>query len=289
VPYTTLISTADLADRLSSPDWRVVDCRFDLTDEARGEALYAQAHIPGAVYASLSHDLSATPTGGNGRHPLPDAGTMAATFGRLGISSATQVVAYDQGIGSWAARLWWMLRYLGHDAVAVLDGGFAKWVGEGRETRSGTETAPRAIFTPRVRGAMRRTIADVEARLHEPFVRLVDARAPERFEGRSEPLDRVAGHIPGAINAPYTANAAEDGTMKDPAALRARFEALLGGASPDHVVMYCGSGVTACHNLLAMEVAGLPGASLYAGSWSEWSADPSRPVETGPGRPGATP
>jgi thiosulfate/3-mercaptopyruvate sulfurtransferase len=278
--HTTIVSTDLLAAHLD--DWAIVDCRFDLQNEHWGHEQYIAAHVPGAVYASLNADLSASPDGTNGRHPMPAADALAAAFSRFGIDRATQVVAYDQDTGSWASRLWWLLRYMGHDAVAVLDGGWAKWAREGRPTRAGEETRKHAAFVPSLRPERRVELADVMARVGDRARLLVDARAPERFEGRSETVDRVAGHIPGAINHFFKRNLAEDGTMLPPAALRAQFEQLLGGHAPADAVMYCGSGVTACHNLLAMEHAGLPGTRLYVGSWSEWSSEPSRPVETGP-------
>jgi thiosulfate/3-mercaptopyruvate sulfurtransferase len=210
---------------------------------------------------------------------------MNATFGRLGIGPDTQVIVYDQDNGSFASRLWWMLRYMGHDAVAVLDGGFAKWVREARPTRTGIESRAPAPFAGKPRTAMRLTANQVWTRLDDPTMTLVDARAPERFEGRTESLDRVAGHIPGALNHFYKNNAAEDGTMLPPEILRQNFDRLLGETPPSQVTVYCGSGVTACHNLLAMERAGLTGMKLYPGSWSEWSSDPDKPVATGPEAP----
>jgi thiosulfate/3-mercaptopyruvate sulfurtransferase len=209
---------------------------------------------------------------------------MTATFGRLGIASDTQVVAYDQDAGPWASRLWWMLRYMGHDAVAVLDGGWAKWQREGRPSRSGEETRAAAPFVARPRPAMQVESADVEHGLADRSLLLIDARAPDRFSGENETIDTKAGHIPGAANHFYRTNLTEDGTMAPPETLRQRYERLLGGRKTDRTVIYCGSGVTACHNLLAMEHAGIPGAKLYVGSWSEWSSDPARPVETGPPR-----
>jgi thiosulfate/3-mercaptopyruvate sulfurtransferase len=283
VPHTTLISTDALAAELEAGRCLVIDCRYDLANESWGGDAYLAGHIPGAIYASLSHDLAATPNGSNGRHPLPPPEVLAERFGRMGITTGTQVVAYDHDAGMWASRLWWMLRYMGHDQVAVLDGGFAKWTREGRPVRAGDEKRNPAIFPARVRGAMSRHVADVEARLHDRAVLLLDARAPERFEGKSEPIDRVPGHIPGAANAPYRNNLTEAGTMKSAGELREQFSAILGPKSADQVVMYCGSGVSACHNLLAMEHAGLKGAALYVGSWSEWSSDAGRPVETGEG------
>jgi thiosulfate/3-mercaptopyruvate sulfurtransferase len=192
------------------------------------------------------------------------------------------VIAYDQDNGMYASRLWWSLRYLGHDAVALLDGGWAKWKREARPTRSGDEPRSPAVFKGEANPQMRVTVATVGAHLTDNSILLVDARAPERFEGRNETIDRAAGHIPGAVNHFFKRNLADDGTMLAPDALRSTFDSLLNGRDPSEVVMYCGSGVTACHNLLAMEHAGRPGARLYAGSWSEWSADPTRPTEKGP-------
>ena len=209
---------------------------------------------------------------------------LAATLGRLGIEPGTQVVTYDQDSGMYASRLWWMLRYAGHDAVAVLDGGWAKWLREGRPARSGQEARTPTTFVPRPRPEMRLGVDEVLSQLNDARTLLVDARAPERYEGRTEPIDRVPGHIPGAVNHHYKSNAADDSTFLPPEALRDNFVQLLDGHDPSAAVMYCGSGVTACHNLLAMAHAGLPGARLYAGSWSEWSADPARPVEKGPAR-----
>lgn len=281
--HTTFVSPSSVATHLDG-SWAIVDCRYDLQDAEHGAREYRRAHIPGAVYASLSHDLSGRPDGSSGRHPLPAIAEMSATFGRLGISGTTQVVAYDQDSGMFASRLWWMLRYLGHDAVAVLDGGWTRWVAEGHHTRDGDEGRPATSFAAMPRPAWIATAADVGDRLGDPSWLLVDARAPERFEGRSEPLDRAAGHIPGATNHHYRLNVSDEGTILPAPALRQRFDGLLGSHSPEQVVMYCGSGVSACHNLLAMEHVGLPGAKLYPGSWSEWSADPMRPVETGPAR-----
>jgi thiosulfate/3-mercaptopyruvate sulfurtransferase len=280
--FTTLVDTETLAAHLSDPDWAVVDCRFLLTDEAWGRQEYLSRHIPGAVYAHLERDLSAPLTGHNGRHPLPDPKALIRTLGGFGIADGVQVAVYDQDSGMFAVRLWWMLRWLGHDSVALLDGGFAKWAAENRAASSGQETRARRSFTGSPRADM---VADVDevARLAalEP-ARLFDARAPERYRGEVEPIDRVAGHIPGAINDYYMQNLGEDGTFLSPEALRARLTTAIGDASPREIVCYCGSGVTACHNLLALELAGLPGARLYPGSWSEWSSDPSRPVEQSP-------
>lgn len=280
--HTTLVSSDLLQSHLD--DWAIVDCRFDLHDDAWGRAQYRAAHVPGAVYASLGDDLAGARTAASGRHPLPSIDALAALFARLGIDGRTQVVAYDQDAGLYASRLWWSLRYLGHDAVALLDGGWAKWIAEGRPTQSGDEARAPRSFVAAPRPHMAVTVDEVASTLDAPGTLLVDARGPERFEGKTEPLDRIAGHIPGAANHFYRWNLGESGTMLSPEQLRDNFTALLGSHAPDQAIAYCGSGVSACHNLLAMEHAGLPGTRLYVGSWSEWSQDPSRPVETGPAR-----
>ncbi len=277
-PVGPLLTTADLAAHLEDPAWIVVDCRFELARPAWGEAAYLEAHIPGAVYAHLDRDLSAPVTGRNGRHPLPDVETMAATLGHLGIEAGLFVVAYDQDHGMYASRLWWMLRFLGHDAVAVLDGGCARWEREGRPTAGGREARGRRPFAASVRPGLLVTAGDLSRLIDQPGWRLVDARAPERFRGEVEPLDPVAGHIPGAVNAPWSENIGPDGQLRSPEDLRRRLEPVLDGVPADRAIAYCGSGVSACHTLLALERAGLHGARLYAGSWSEWCADPGRPV-----------
>jgi thiosulfate/3-mercaptopyruvate sulfurtransferase len=278
--FRTLISTDALAARLDHPSFAIVDCRFRLDDVSWGEREWTAQHVPGAVYAHLDRDLSGEKSGRTGRHPLPDADVLAATLGRLGIADGIQVIAYDQDTGMFASRLWWLLRWLGHDAVAVLDGGFRKWTAEGRATSAGVEQRAAREFVPQQRPEMAVAAAHVAAHASNGSWRLLDARAPERYRGESEPLDRVPGHIPGASNHFYQWNLADDGTFRTPEELRAQFAPRLGGVDPGHVVSYCGSGVTACHNLLALEHAGMPGAKLYPGSWSEWSSDPARPVET---------
>ncbi len=284
---TTIVETEELAARLRSASWRVVDCRFDLKNTAAGERAYADRHVPGAVYAHLDGDLSGEKTGSNGRHPLPDPQAFAQTLGRLGIGPSTQVIAYDQDSGMYASRLWWMLRWLGHDAVAVLNGGFAKWLAEGRATSPGVETALPQSFAARPRQGMVATSVDVALRARQREWRLLDARAPERFRGEQETVDRIAGHIPGARNHFFQTNLTDRGVLRSPVDLKTRFGQVLGDTSPTHAICYCGSGVTACQNLLALEHAGLPGAQLYVGSWSEWSADPSRPVAKGREEPGS--
>jgi thiosulfate/3-mercaptopyruvate sulfurtransferase len=281
--FNTLISTDAFASDLDD-SWVIVDCRYDLRNTGAGREHYLAAHIPGAVYASLSHDLAGPVGSGGGRHPLPSAAAIEATFGRLGIGNGAQVVMYDEDTGMFASRMWWTLRYMGHTAAAVLDGGWARWTREGRPVRKGEETREPTTFAGLPREELRLGLAEVETRLGDRSALLIDARAPERFEGRVEPLDRAPGHIPGAVNHFFRRNATDEGVMMSPDALRRQFADVLGARSPDQVVMYCGSGVTACQNLLAMEHAGLSGAKLYPGSWSEWSSDPARPVETGPER-----
>ncbi len=280
--FTTIISTEELETHLADPDLVICDVRHDLSKpDTWGREQYAAGHIPGAIFVHLDTDLSAPKNGANGRHPLPTPERAAATFGRLGIARGRQVVAYDQGGGAYAARLWWMLRWLGFGSVAVLDGGYAKWSAEGRVVSTDvTEPTPAHFDIERVTPTVNAT--GVMASIPRQGLLIVDARAPERFRGEKEPFDPVAGHIPGARNRPHTNNLNADGTFKHPSFLRAEFGALLEGASHEQVVHQCGSGVTACHNILAMELAGMAGTRLYPGSWSEWCADPARPVEVGP-------
>jgi thiosulfate/3-mercaptopyruvate sulfurtransferase len=280
--YTTLIDAAVLRRLLASATPPVlIDARFDLADPAAGERAYREAHLPGAHYLHLDRDLSAAKTGRNGRHPLPQRSLFAARIGALGIGPQTQVVAYDAQGGSYAARVWWLLRWLGHEAVAVLDGGLPAWLeAGGAVTDAGV--APPATAASYPERASRVSSVDADALLARlGRTPLIDARAPERFRGEVEPLDAEAGHIPGALNRCYRDNLGADGRFKPAEALRAEFTPLLGAAAPSEVVHQCGSGVTACHNLLAMEHAGLAGSLLYPGSWSEWSSDSSRPIATG--------
>jgi thiosulfate/3-mercaptopyruvate sulfurtransferase len=274
--YSTLILPAELAPRLADPDWAVIDCRFDLGAPDKGEYDYIEEHVPGAIYAHLDRDLSGARTGTNGRHPLPSVRQMEERFSSMGIDETVQVVAYDASSGVTAARLWWMLRYAGHDAVAVLDGGLAAWKAEGQPLASGREMRRPRTFVARARDSMRIDVDALESSLARLL--LIDARAPERFRGEVEPYDPVKGHIPGARNHPTSESLSKDGRFLDAGVLRERFLSLLGTTPMESVVSYCGSGVTACHNLLAMEVAGLPGARLYPGSWSEWCADARRPI-----------
>ena len=282
---TALVSTEVLAQRLADPDWVVLDCRHDLSDPGRGRRDYAQSHIPGSRFLRLDEDLSAPKTGRNGRHPLPDPDLLMETLGRAGVDARRQVVAYDAQGGMVAARLWWLLRWLGHLPVAVLDGGWNQWVAEGRPQAAEVPQPQPARFAGTARNNW--VGADfVRARLADEGMTLLDARAPDRFRGQNETIDPVGGRIPGARNRFYKDNLDAGGRFKSPEILREEFRAVLGTAELGKVVNYCGSGVSACHNLLAMEVAGLRGARLYPGSWSEWSADPSRPIASGEPRPG---
>ncbi|HXZ10370.1 MAG TPA: sulfurtransferase [Paraburkholderia sp.] len=282
--YTTLISAANLAERLAAAPGSVLvfDCRFDLADPAAGEKAYADGHIPGAHYLHLDRDLSGPKSGTNGRHPLPDRAKLVETLAGFGLQQGQQVVAYDAQGGSYAARLWWLLRWLGHDSVAVLDGGLQAWEAAGQPLAKDVPAKTKANFAAGAPLSVTIDAAAVQRNLSTPERIVVDARAPDRYRGENETIDAVGGHIPGALNRFFKDNLGADGRFKPAHSLREEFTALLPNTAPDRVVLQCGSGVTACHNMLAMEVAGLHGAALYAGSWSEWIADPSRPVATGP-------
>ena len=279
--WNTLVQPETLAAALGAPGLVVVDCRFSLADPAAGEREYGRARIPGARYAHLDRDLSGPHGPGCGRHPWPDAEAFTGRLSAWGISPRTRVVAYDAGDGAFAARLWCLLRMLGHEAVAVLDGGFARWTALGLPVDDAvSEPAPEPAVFAGAFDASRLLDADAIACHLAQGGLLVDARAPERFRGEVEPIDPVAGHVPGAVNRPYMANL-DAGRFKAPARLRAEFEALPGWRGPEALVAMCGSGVTACHHLLALEHAGLRGARLFTGSWSGWIDDPARPVATG--------
>lgn len=279
--FAPLISARDLALHIENPAWRIFDCRHDLTNPEFGRSAYASGHLPRAIFLHLDEDLSGPMTGANGRHPLPDPEQLARRLAECGVGKDTQVVAYDDAGGMFAARLWWLLRWLGHDRVAVLDGGFHAWCRGAHVLSTETASTSAATFTPELHPLA--VDADyVMGRLDSADMVLIDARSPDRFRGENETLDPVAGHIPGAVNRFFRDNLAPDGLFKQPSVLREEFGAFLKGHSPDRVVHQCGSGVTACHNVLAMEAAGLSGSRLYAGSWSEWCADPARPVATGP-------
>ncbi len=276
--YTTLVDVATLRAHLDDPSWLVVDVRHQLADTGYGERAYAAGHIPGAVFLHCDRNLSGPMTGSNGRHPLPDAETLARRLGEIGVGATTQVVVYDDAQGMIAGRLWWLLRWLGHDAVALLDGGLQAWRAAGGALTEVLPTLLAKAFVARPQDGL--VNADyVLERIETPQMHLVDARSADRFRGENETIDPVGGHIPGAVNRFFKDNLQPDGRFKPAAELRAEWLAVLAGALPDQVVHQCGSGVSACLNIVAMEIAGLSGSRLYAGSWSEWCADPGRPVE----------
>lgn len=277
--WSTLIPVRLVAEHLGHPDWCIVDCRFDLTDGEAGRRAYAAAHIPGAHYAHLDADLAGPTTEYSGRHPLPDAVAFMRWLEQTGIDNTTQVVAYDAGPGAIAARLWWLLRWLGHEAVAVLDGGFLAWQTLGYPISRDRPRRQSARFQGQA-GAM--PAIDTEALSRERArYRIIDARIAERFRGDVEPIDPIAGHIPGAHNRPFPANLGPDGSFLDPQSLRAAWSELLPAGGAAELVAMCGSGVTACHHVLALEHVGWHGVKLYPGSWSEWIKDPTRPVARG--------
>jgi thiosulfate/3-mercaptopyruvate sulfurtransferase len=278
MPAVALVSVEQLA---AHPEWRVFDCRHDLKNTEYGRQAYVRGHIPGALFLHLDDDLSGVKDGRNGRHPLPEVAAFARRMSECGVDATTQVVAYDNEGGIFAARLWWMLRWLGHERVAVLDGGLAGWKRARLELDDATPMIAPRVFVAQPRD-MAVGVGQVLAGLGSERTLILDARSPERFRGENETLDPVGGHIPGAVNRFYFDNFDDAGCFFKPAAeLRTEFDALLAGRAASDVVQQCGSGVTACHNLLAMELAGLSGSKLYPGSWSEWCADPARPVATG--------
>ena len=277
-----LVSTETLAARLDDPDWIVFDTRQDLASPDKGRAAWKAGHIPGAYYMHLDEDLAGAKTGRNGRHPLPPIGDFALRMNHCGVAPGRQVVVYDDGGGSFAVRLWWMLRWLGHESVALLDGGLAAWKRENRALDAAVPAPREGRFEPRPAPGATVDTSTVVAGRGSPDMILVDARAATRFMGENETLDPVAGHIPGSLNRFWQHNLGHDGRFLPPEELRAEFLEELGDVAPSHVVHSCGSGVTACHNLFAMELAGLAGSRLYPGSWSEWCSDPARPVATGP-------
>ncbi|MGH8131062.1 MAG: sulfurtransferase [Steroidobacteraceae bacterium] len=277
---TTLISTGELAEHLSDPDWLAADCRFELGQPEAGAEAWRKGHIPGAIHVDLERDLSTPVTAQSGRHPLPAVADFAATLSRLGVGDRTQVVCYDAGSGAFAARLWWMLRWVGHDAAAVLDGGFAVWTGEGRPVSAEASARSAAHFVARPRPEMLCDVTGVARALARGEL-LVDLRGAERFTGSVEPLDTVAGHVPGALNLPYLENLDAESRFLPPANLAELWRERTGAVPARAPICMCGSGVTACQGLLALETAGVKGGRLYAGSWSEWIRDPTRPVARG--------
>lgn len=280
VSYSTLIGAFELSQHIGDPDWVIFDCRHDLANPDFGWEAYSRAHLPGARFLHLDRDLSCACTGKNGRHPLPAPEDFARRLEKAGVGNDTQVVAYDDAGGMYAARLWWMMRWLGHHCVAVLDGGLVAWLEAGQALSADIPQAAPARFDISTQPAVV-DAAYVLEHLHHPDMLLIDARSPDRFRGENETLDPVAGHIPGAINRFFRDNLDKRGHFKQASLLREEFGMLLKGADARRVVHQCGSGVTACHNLLAMESAGLTGSRLYAGSWSEWCSDRDRPIRTG--------
>ncbi|MBW8010851.1 MAG: sulfurtransferase [Chloroflexi bacterium] len=278
--FKTLIPVDLLADQFNNPDWAIIDCRFSLTDTSLGRKQYEHAHIPGAVYANLDEHLSGQVIPGKtSRHPLPPIETFAGKLSAWGIGETTQVVVYDDASGAIAARLWWMLGWLGHEAVAVLDGGWQHWLKNNQPTKNGVENRPSQDFNPRPNAHLIIEVDQVLAMRNNPDMLLVDSRSPERFRGEEEPYDSIAGHIPGALNLPFKQNLNNAGLFIEQEELRTHFENILGEVNAKQTVFYCGSGVTAAHNILALVHAGLGQALLYPGSWSEWITDPSRPIE----------
>jgi thiosulfate/3-mercaptopyruvate sulfurtransferase len=278
--HRTLVSVEELARHVDDPQWVVVDCRHSLQDLESGRRTYAQGHIPGAFFAGVEDELAGPKTGKNGRHPMPDAAHFAVFLRELGVTDATQIVAYDAGGDMFAARMWFLCRHAGHEAVAVLDGGFAAWTAAGKPVSTEEPARPgNGTFKANPRHELTVDAKAVLASLEDNAFSVLDARASDRFAGQNETIDPVAGHIPGALNRPFKANFDAGGFFKPPAQLRDEFTHL--GVHPKRLVHQCGSGVSAAVNYLAMEHAGVEGSRLYPGSWSEWIADPSRPVETG--------
>ena len=277
--YKTLINTQTLVARLGQKDQIIFDCRFNLADPSAGERAYQAGHIPGAFYLNLDQDLSSPITATTGRHPLPNPEQLANKLAVYGLNENTQVFVYDDISGAFAARTWWLLRWLGHEAVAVLDGGWPAWIAQGGSLEQNTPALPQQVgnFKAQLQANYFLT-TDALSQAH-PY-QIIDARSSERFRGELEPIDPIAGHIPGAINRPLTDNLV-NGQLKPASQLKQDWEAKLAGKAPEAIVHMCGSGVSACHNLLAMEVAGLSGSRLYVGSWSEWIRDPTRRVATG--------
>lgn len=281
MPYSTVIDRDTVEAHLGDADWLLFDCRFDLADPEAGGRAYSQGHLPGAVYIHLDEDLAGPRGPDTGRHPLPDLDEFAGKLQRWGVNGERQLVAYDGGPGAMAVRFWWLARHLGLTSVAVMSGGYGAWEREGRPIQRETPPSPPGRFTPVVRGDDAVDVDTLRRRLQAGESVLLDARDASRYRGEREPIDAKAGHVPGALNRPFVTNLDKEGEFRSPEALRGEFDELLAGLDPAEVVHMCGSGVTACHNLLAMEHAGLPGSKLYVGSWSHWITDPERPVATG--------
>lgn len=278
--HSTLVSAAELHRHLNHPDWLVFDCRFSLGDVEAGATAYRKGHIPGARYVHLNQDLSSPVASYTGRHPLPNFSLLAAKLGRWGAGNQSQIIVYDDAGGAFAGRLWWLLRCMGHDRVAVLDGAYSSWLKQGFPVTTHLPTVKPGIFRSYLNDQNWLGADLVCDRLAAKKIKLIDARTPERFQGKQEPIDPVAGHIPGALNRPFQRNLDKYGLFLPAERLRREFIELLGNTPAERTVHMCGSGVTACHNLLAMEHAGLSGSKLYAGSWSEWITDKNRGIAT---------
>jgi len=281
MPASPLITAADLAEHLDDPAWRIIDCRFDLRQPAAGEAGYHEGHIPGALYAHLDRDLSGPITPDSGRHPLPDPQRLRETFSTWGIDSDSQVICYDAQANAYAGRLWWLLRWLGHERVAVLDGGLNAWEAGNNPFDTATPAITPSTFRGNPHPDMLVTTQELVTRFDSNTQRLIDVRTPERYAGETEPFDPVAGHIPGAYNLPYQNNLDSSDRYLPAEALKKMYRRVLDDVAPEHCIVMCGSGVTACQSLIALELAGMSGAKLYAGSWSEWIRDTNRPVAEG--------
>jgi thiosulfate/3-mercaptopyruvate sulfurtransferase len=279
--FETLVDVDTLAAHLADPHWVLLDCRFELTRPQWGAEGYAAGHIAGAAYAHLDHDLAGAPTESSGRHPLPDPAVFSAKARAWGISAHTQIVVHDQGNGVYAARAWWLFRWLGHRNVAVLRGGLAAWAASGRELTTAVTERPAGNFSGVPHPQMVADVAEIEQSLSTGSLHIVDGRGADRFAGQNETMDPVGGHVPGAVNHPFVSNFTADGRWHDETALRNLWQRSLAGRDPAQVVTMCGSGVSACLNLLALETLGITGARLYPGSWSEWVRNPARPVATG--------
>ena len=273
--YTTLIDSDTLLKEIDNPDWQVFDTRYDLMDKTKGKNNYLESHIPGAIYLDLHDDLSGPPITNRGRHPLPSEDNMHNLFSENGIKQNTQVVIYDDSYGSFAARLWWMLQHMGHAGAAVLDGGWQAWLQIGGAVTQEIVSPAKTEYSGK---AKQENVVSIEQ--VEDYGSIIDSREPPRYRGEYEPIDNAAGHIPNALNRFWKDNLSESGQFKDKTTLREEFDTILQGAASDETVFYCGSGVTACHNLLAATYAGLAMPKLYAGSWSEWSSTPGKAIVT---------
>lgn len=277
--FTTLVSVSELAANLDNPEFVIFDCRHELGNAHYGTLAYSESHLPNARFAHVDRDLAGEPTGYNGRHPLPEIETFVRWLEKMGVSNDKQVIGYDDAGGVYASRLWWMLRWVGHDRVAALNGGWKAWTGADQPvtTKVPAPASGKFIAKPRAAGVDANYIL---SRLNSTQIAVLDARSNDRFHGKNETIDPVGGHIPGALNRFFKDNLDDQGYFKPAAQLRDEFRKVIGASPAERVVHQCGSGVSACHNLLAMEIAGLNGSRLYPGSWSEWIADPSRPIAT---------